>query len=201
MRHSFAILMLGLWVPACELVSQPTGQFHARFTDAGGLREGAPVFVAGVRMGRVGVVKLDGDKARVDFTMDKSTPLTVHDDACVSVGWYAGGETHLKLVPGSASAPALSEGAEIKCVENAGERLESAMKRVDTLMGEVVNGKGTVARLLRDEQLADKVERFFEVGSAPPAVPPSASGSAPLPPAASGNAPAAPPPGDTRLGY
>jgi ABC-type transporter Mla subunit MlaD len=186
----YGILSLLLLMPACELIEEPKGQFHARMQDAGGLREGAPVFVAGVRAGRVGIVKIDGDRARVDFTMDKDAKVVVRDDACVSVQWYGAGDAHLRLRPGSGDRPSISTG-EITCVESGREQLDAAMDKATELLEGVVSGKGTVGRLLRDEALADKVERFFERGPELPL-----AGTAPDVPAPSGAAsiavPAAP---------
>lgn len=174
------ILTLGLLTASCELLEEPVGQFHARFDDAGGLREGAPVYVAGVRMGRVGSVRLEEGKARVDFTMDDSGGLVVHEDACVSVGWYGGGDPHLALVPGTTDRPGLAEGSEITCVKGAGEQAEAILEKAALVLERATTGKGTVARLLNDEKLANKVEAYFEAGSAAPPPPPAAS-SAPAP--------------------
>jgi hypothetical protein len=185
-RHTKAIMILALVLPSCELIEQPRGQFNARFEDAGGLRAGANVYVAGVRMGRVGIVRLDGDKARIDFTMDKEASLVVREDACVSVGRY-GQEPHLTLRPGTDGRPALPAGSEIKCVESADQRAEEAAKKATELLEGVASGKGTIGRLFRDEKLAEKVERFFEQGP-PPASPASPAASEPAVPAASATA-------------
>lgn len=181
----YGILFLMLLMPACELIEEPKGQFHARMEDAGGLREGAPVFVAGVRAGRVGIVKIDGDRARVDFTMDKDAKVIVRDDACVSVQWYGAGEAHLRLRPGSEDRPSIGTG-EITCVESGREHLDAAVDKATELLEGVVSGKGTVGRLLRDEALADKVERFFEKGPEAPVE--GAVGDAPVPPGAASSA-------------
>jgi ABC-type transporter Mla subunit MlaD len=184
-------MILALVLPSCELIEQPRGQFNARFEDAGGLRAGANVYVAGVRMGRVGIVRLDGDKARIDFTVDKEAGLVVREDACVSVGRY-GQEPHLKLRPGTDGRPALPAGSEIKCVESADQRAEQAAKKATELLEGVASGKGTIGRLFRDEKLAEKVERFFEQG--PPPASPAASESAVPAASASAGPTLAPPP-------
>jgi len=192
MNHRIhGLLALACILSACELFEQPEGQFHARFDDAGGLREGAQVYVAGVRVGRVGAVRLDGDKARVDFTLDTAAEVAVHEDACVSVGWYGGGEPHLGLKPGKANQPALADGSEIQCVRNAGDRAETILDRASELLEEVAKGKGTVGRLIHDEALADKVERYFE--SRPREMPAPAASSA-AKPATSASPPAGAPP-------
>ena len=160
-----------LIVPGCDLEIQRS-RYHARFDDAGGLREGAAVYVAGVRVGRVDSVKLDGEKADMAFSLDRDPALVVRADACVSVRWYAGSEAHVRLQPGTPSASVLPSDGEIACTESANAGLDKAMGQMSTVMADVVAGKGTIGRLLQDEELANKVERFFD--TPPPA-------SAPLP--------------------
>ena len=182
MRRLLALtLPLVVLIPACQLFEQPVGQFHARFEDAGGLREGAPVYVAGVRMGRVGSVRLERGKARVDFTMDQADNLVVHEDACVSVGWYGAGEPHLALQPGSEPRTALTEGSEITCVKGAGDQAGAILDKATLVLERATSGKGTIARLLNDEALANKVERFFDSPPKPVQPPPPAASSAPPP--------------------
>ncbi|MCW4353390.1 MCE family protein [Hoyosella sp. YIM 151337] len=47
-------------------------RYSAHFADAGGLLPGDPVEVAGVKVGEVGTVALDGDRVRVEFTAQRS---------------------------------------------------------------------------------------------------------------------------------
>jgi phospholipid/cholesterol/gamma-HCH transport system substrate-binding protein len=52
-----------------------TEDYSAYFSEAGGLRQGAPVQVAGFRVGQVSSVRLDGTRVRVDFAVDDDVQL------------------------------------------------------------------------------------------------------------------------------
>ena len=67
------------WTIFVTLRRDVTGATHtytALFTDATGLRAGSDVRMAGVRVGRVDAVELDGELARVRFRVDSSQPVT-----------------------------------------------------------------------------------------------------------------------------
>lgn len=67
----FAIITLFLtymiWSTLQRSIGGSTGQFSAYFNDASGLAEGDDVRMAGVRVGRVQSVDLDGTRAKVTF--------------------------------------------------------------------------------------------------------------------------------------
>lgn len=58
-------------------------QYSAYFTEAGGLRSGAAVQVAGFRVGEVSSIKLDGQRVLVTFEVDKSIYLGDRTEASV----------------------------------------------------------------------------------------------------------------------
>jgi phospholipid/cholesterol/gamma-HCH transport system substrate-binding protein len=55
--------------------------YSAYFAETGGLRAGAPVQVAGFRIGQVSAVKLDGAQVLVTFDVDKSVHLGERSEA------------------------------------------------------------------------------------------------------------------------
>lgn len=57
-------------------VAGPTTPYAALFTDVSGLKVGDDVRMAGVRVGRVEGVTLQGELARVDFRIEKAQPLS-----------------------------------------------------------------------------------------------------------------------------
>lgn len=86
----------------------------ATFKNAGTLRETAPVRIAGVNVGEVKSISLDGDNANVTFTVnDEGQPL--HTDAQVTIRprLFLEGNFFLDLQPGSPSAPVLDDGGNI----------------------------------------------------------------------------------------
>jgi phospholipid/cholesterol/gamma-HCH transport system substrate-binding protein len=70
---SLAVLavMLGLAFKAGDLPVIGGGDtYHANFSEAGGLKPNDEVRIAGVRVGKVDAIELDGDKVKVSFKVD-----------------------------------------------------------------------------------------------------------------------------------
>src|SRR6478752_5804121 len=65
--------------------------YYASFTEAGGLKPNDEVRVAGVRVGKVKSVTLDGDHVRVEFLLQKG----------VQFGTQTGAEIKVKTLLGS----------------------------------------------------------------------------------------------------
>ena len=66
-----------------EVWGRPGYEVFAIFSDTGGLRNGAPVVVAGVEVGRVERISLEDYEARVLLQINPG--LKIHDDAIVSI--------------------------------------------------------------------------------------------------------------------
>jgi phospholipid/cholesterol/gamma-HCH transport system substrate-binding protein len=70
-----AVLIWTVFVTLQRDVHRPTNAYSALFTDVSGLKVGDEVRMAGVRVGRVDAVELDGTHARVDFRVDAEQVL------------------------------------------------------------------------------------------------------------------------------
>ncbi len=188
-------LALALALLGCDAVTAPAPLF-VMMDDAGGVRPGAPVYMAGVQVGRVLTVQLEGGRARVEFAMGDEPKVVLHQDSCVSVGHYGmAADAHLSVDPGTESSPVVDRG-ELTCVRALTKTQKSAersLASVEKLLEQATSGKGTIARLLSDEALADRVARFFEQNAAPPVAPSDAD--APPPPGPGGAADEPPAPG------
>ena len=95
-----------------NLSSRPQTGYSALFTNASGLQPGDFVDIAGVQVGTVTGVQLQGRLALVHFTADSDQPLTTTTHANVD---YANllGQQLIALEPGSAPGKTLPAGAEI----------------------------------------------------------------------------------------
>ena len=79
--------------------------YHAHFAEIGGLKEGNEVRVAGVAVGNVGAIELEGDHVDVTFKLDKGTELGRDTAAAIKVRTLLGAE-FLALSPaGSGELP------------------------------------------------------------------------------------------------
>ena len=104
---------------------------YADFTTVGGLKEGAGVEIAGVRIGRVEKISLIDYQARVAMRIDKGVEL--QEDAIASIKTKGLiGERYMQLSPGAADEIILS-GGEIRETE--------APVDLEELIGTVVFGK------------------------------------------------------------
>ncbi len=92
---------------------------HASFSSVSGLRTGAEVEIAGVRVGRVKAIRLDDTQQRavVELQLDKGVHLT--DDVIASVKTSGLiGDKYISLAPGGAGDE-LKDGDEIIDTESA----------------------------------------------------------------------------------
>ncbi|MCB1056982.1 MAG: MCE family protein [Acidobacteria bacterium] len=80
------------------------------FDSVVGLDDKAPVRVAGVRVGRVDGVTLDGRKARVSLLLDTPVPLVQGSVARIANAGLLG-DKYIEIVPGPEGAPALPRNA------------------------------------------------------------------------------------------
>ena len=88
---------------------------YALFDDAQGLIAKSRVVIAGIPVGNIERISLDGDKARVDILVEED--VTLHEDARVAMRTESLlGEKVLVLHPGDGSLPRLGEGDRIRVV-------------------------------------------------------------------------------------
>lgn len=93
-----------------EVLSGDTYEIKARFIDVTGLKEGAGVELAGVRVGRVESISLTPDKHAV-VTMNIQKGVKLSEDAIVSVKTSGLiGDKYLKITPGGAGDPVQAGG-------------------------------------------------------------------------------------------
>ncbi len=113
----FAVVCSALiWIVGITLergVSGATDKYSALFTDVSGLRVGDDVRVAGVRVGRVDAIELDGSLARVGFEVQRDQTLSGRTTVSVTYQNLIG-QRYLGLAQGErGAAGALRPGAVI----------------------------------------------------------------------------------------
>ena len=102
-----------------SLFKEDTYPVSARFVSISGLKEGAVVEVAGVKVGKVASIELDGGDYEAVVHMDISKAVHLSDDSIASIR-TAGiiGDRFIKLTPGG-SEVYLSAGEELQETESA----------------------------------------------------------------------------------
>ena len=82
-----------------ELSIKDSYQITAKFDSVSGLKEGASVEIAGVRVGKVTSIILEGAQALVSLQINKEVPLEGDTIAAVRTKGLIG-EKYIKLIPG-----------------------------------------------------------------------------------------------------
>ena len=114
-----------------ELFHEDGYELYAIFTDAGGLKAGSSVLIAGMEVGRVKSITMQDYEAKVVFTLPKS--IKVQEDAIATIKTRGLiGEKFLTITPG---------GSDI--LLSSGDRIRETMPPVDIeeLISNYVFGK------------------------------------------------------------
>ena len=162
-------------------------RLDAVFDSVAGLDDKASVRVAGVRVGEVDGVGLQGNRARITLRLDKPLPLTVGTTARIAnLGLL--GEKYVELVPGPPNAPPLPPGTVLvgttpPSIDDAMAKLSDIGESIQQVTGQLAGSDfgGNINRLVMDIQLtsaeiralvaenranvASTVRNFDQVGS------------------------------------
>ncbi len=131
-------------------------RIDAVFRSVAGLDDKASVRVAGVRVGRVDGVGLEGSRARITLSLDKPLPLTQGTSARIAnLGLL--GEKYVELIPGPPDAPPLPPGTVLVGTtppgfDEAMEKINSIGSSIQQLTGSLSGGDvgGNLNRLIND---------------------------------------------------
>ncbi|NCC24489.1 MAG: MCE family protein [Deltaproteobacteria bacterium] len=112
----------------------------AYFDNVSGLKENSPVEIAGIDVGLVKTIGLEGNRAKVIMAVKPG--VVIHADAQVAVRTRGVlGDKFVEIVPGSSSHPVLTQGGTIARSETP-PSLEDVLQKV----GQIADDVGLVAR-------------------------------------------------------
>lgn len=152
------------------------------FEEAGGLREGDPVLVAGMRWGEVESLTYDPERTpdeRVEVVLVLNEPVRLFGDHAIRIedatvlggkqltidpGEPAQGEVPSEGLYGQVSPGVMKALAEV--VDENRESFRNILTGLETLVGDVQGGEGILSRLLYDEELANNLGNAVEAVSA-----------------------------------
>lgn len=144
-----------LRVEDIELFAPAAQQVDAVFDSVAGLDDKAAVRVAGVRVGKVDGVGLDGARARVTLRLERPVPLTQGTTANIAtVGML--GEKYVELVPGPPGAPPLAPGTVLE--GRTPISFDDAMAKLD---GVVTSIQGVTGSLTGEAGAENNVSRLI----------------------------------------
>ena len=153
---------------------------YAHMSRVEGLQAGAPVRLAGVRVGSVTSVKFspsaDESKIVVELEVDESVKERIRKDSIAHIGTLGLlGDKYVGISMGSLDQPVLKEGDLIqasdpldveKLIEEGAEvfdRLKSSVRTLDEIATKINTGQGTVGKLINDPNIYFDLSKLFQV--------------------------------------
>ena len=162
------------------LMSGPSGLFTkkltliAYFDNAGGIRKGAPVRLEGVDVGNVTEITVVPSRGKnpveVQFKVTTRFPGAIKKDSVATLA-TAGvlGETFVDIDSREAKGPPVVDrdvlpihdspdfNEVVRASQSTLQNVDILVRRVDRIVGQIENGKGSIGKLIYDESLYDKL--------------------------------------------
>jgi phospholipid/cholesterol/gamma-HCH transport system substrate-binding protein len=141
-----------------------------RFPDAAGLAAGAPVRVAGLQVGSVKTITLVGEQVDVVFELNKTVRDKITDKSTAVMGSVSLlGQSSVDITPATTGTPVPEWGyvrpGRIKGqLADVADQASSGIDQITKLVADMRAGKGTVGKLMTDDQLYTQLQQF--VGAA-----------------------------------
>jgi phospholipid/cholesterol/gamma-HCH transport system substrate-binding protein len=139
---------------------------YAQFDNAAGLREGAPVWLLGVEIGRVDDIKLQGEGSLVALRIKENKAEFIYSNAKAKIATMGLlGDKYVELSSGTSEAPDLEAGDVLTgmptlAVEDIVQTSAASIRNVDQLIESldhlvtvILESEGTVSKLLTDSEL------------------------------------------------
>jgi phospholipid/cholesterol/gamma-HCH transport system substrate-binding protein len=162
----FALVMATLLI---FLLSGEGGFFWQRyslktvFPNVAGLKEGAPVRVAGVEVGSVTGVELVGDRVEVVVEIAREMQPRVTDTSVASLGSVSLlGESAVDITASSQGTPIpewgyIRAGAAVGSLTEVATQATEGIEELTVLLQDIRGGRGTIGRLFTDEALYNEM--------------------------------------------
>ncbi len=133
---------------------------HAYFRDASGLGRRSRVQIAGIPVGEIVQIDLEGGRAHVQMRMRKDLSLRI-DASLTKRSESLLGDYMLDLSPGSESQPLLTEGGEIKRVIDA-QGMEQVFNSLNTIAQDIQAVTSSLKNVLGGSQGKESLEAIVQ---------------------------------------
>lgn len=133
------------------------------FADVAGLKEGAPVRLAGMEVGSVTGVELTGDRVEVSMQVDRDHRSRITSNSVASLGSVSLlGEAAIDITAASQGTPVpewgyVRSGQAVGTITDVSTKASVAIEQTTALVNDLRAGRGTMGRLLTDEQLYNEL--------------------------------------------
>jgi len=137
-----------------------------RFPNVAGLARGSPVRLAGVEVGTVTGVDLAGEQVDVIFEVKKDVRDRITDKSIASLGSVSLlGESAVDITPSTQGTPVPDDGyvpaGRAKgSLADVSESATTGIEQINALVKDIREGKGTVGKLMTDDELYTELRRF-----------------------------------------
>lgn len=144
----------------------------SRFTNVAGLNPGSPVRLAGVEVGAVTEVQLIGEQVDVVFEVNKKYRAQITDRSVAKLGSVSLlGESAVDISPSAQGTPIadwgyVPQGKTPLALSDITDEAGQGISELTAMIHDIRAGKGTVGKLMTDEQLYTELNGFISSASA-----------------------------------
>ena len=168
------LIALALAIVMIFLVSGEGGFFWQRyslktvFNNIAGLKEGAPVRVAGVEVGSVSGLSFKGDQVEVIMELSKDMQPRVTTASTASLGSVSLlGEAAVDITASSEGTPIpewgyVRTGRAAGSISDVATQASRGLEEATRLLADIRAGRGTVGKLFTDDALYREINRFVD---------------------------------------
>jgi phospholipid/cholesterol/gamma-HCH transport system substrate-binding protein len=138
-----------------------------RFTNVAGLNPGSPVRLAGVQVGSVSEVTLVGEQVDVVFEINKKYRPQITTASVAKLGSVSLlGESAVDVTPSSTGTPVpdwgyVTAGKTPAALADMTDQASQGITELTALIHDVREGRGTIGKLVTDEQLYAQLNQFI----------------------------------------
>jgi phospholipid/cholesterol/gamma-HCH transport system substrate-binding protein len=143
-----------------------------RFTNVAGLATGSPVRIAGVEVGSVTSVDFIGDQVDVTFQVrEQNRPLITTNSVARLGSVSLLGESAVDITPSTSGTPIpewgyVPQGRPVAVLSDMTDSASQGIQELTAMIHDVRTGRGTVGKLMTDEQLYAELNRFVSSAGA-----------------------------------
>ncbi len=141
----------------------------SRFTNVAGLNPGSPVRLAGVEIGSVTEVQLVGEQVDVVFEVKEDFQPQITTGSMARLGSVSLlGESAVDISPSASGTPIpewgyVPQGKAAAALSDITDQAGQGISELTALITDIRGGRGTVGKLMTDEQLYAELNRFVGV--------------------------------------
>lgn len=106
----------------------------AYFSSANGLEKGSPVMLAGVKVGQVESIAIEGDKIVAHMLIDEGAVVRSDSVASITMGGLLGNK-FIDITLGTVNAPPLAPGSTVKSID--APDVDSLLRKVEAAVGNI----------------------------------------------------------------